>query len=58
MRLHRGLPSRLCRISEPAPNAITNAQTPILNANDAMRIGRNQSEIQNRPFKKLRYRVV
>ena len=32
-----------CRISEPAPNAMTNGQTPMVNANEVIRIGRNRN---------------
>jgi hypothetical protein len=42
MPLKTAVPSA-CRISEPGPNAITNGQTPSVNANDVMRIGRNRN---------------
>ena len=42
MPLKTAVPSA-CRISEPAPNAFTNGQTPMLNANDVIRMGRNRN---------------
>ena len=42
MPLKTAVPSA-CRISEPGPNAITRGQTPMLNANDVIRIGRNRN---------------